>query len=274
MKTILTILIFSLFTNSINNKLETIVKKGINENYKNLELQNRIIPIALQFLNTPYQGGTLDINENEKCIINTKGLDCVTFFENVLAIAKYYDSKYNDIFNQNEIYKLVENTRYRNGKLNGYISRLHYTSEWIIDNQKRGNIKNISKELGGTPLNQNVYFMSKNYKKYKYLKSNPNLVPKIKEIEKIINQEIIYYIKKENINEISNKIKSGDIIAITTNIKGLDYSHTGIAYRDEKGILRLLHASKKYKKVVIDLQLHKYLSKNKTQTGISVLRPL
>lgn len=274
MKIVLIILIFSLFTDSTSNKLEIIIQKGIKENYKNLELQNRIIPIAFQFLDTPYKGGTLDINEHEECIINTKGLDCVTFFENVIAIAKYFNSKYKDTINQSELYNLVENTRYRNGKIKGYISRLHYTSEWIIDNEKRGNIKNISKELGGIVFNQNVYFMSKHYKKYKKLKSNPELIPKIKEIEKNINKEGIYYIKKENVNKISKKIKSGDIIAITTNIKGLDYSHTGIAYRDEKGKLRLLHASTKYKKVVIDEELSIYLSKNKTQTGISVLRLL
>ena len=34
-------------------------------------------------------------------------------------------------------------------------------------------------------------------------------------------------------------IQSGDIIAITTDAEGLDYSHLGIAVKDAAGVVRL-----------------------------------
>jgi len=273
-KTIILMFLFSIVLLAKGDRLNKIIENGIKNKIQLLSLQERMIPIAKEFINVPYLGGTLDIGVQEKCIINTDALDCVTFYENVLAIAHSFDNLESKRQMIEKIYNNVENTRYRDGKLDGYVSRLHYTSDWIIDNEKRGNIKNISKELKGELLNQNVYFMSKNYKKYPRLIANIELVKKIAKIEKSINNEKLFYIPKSKVESISSKIKSGDIIAITTNIKGLDFSHTGLAYRDKKGELRLFHASTKSNKVIIDEALHLYLKKHKTQTGICVLRPI
>lgn len=67
-------------------------------------------------------------------------------------------------------------------------------------------------------------------------------------------------------------METGDIIAFTTNKKGLDYSHIGFACRDEKNICRLLHASSKGNKVMIDKQLSDYISKIDSDTGITVAK--
>ena len=43
------------------------------------------------------------------------------------------------------IYNL-KRMRYRSGEINGYPSRLHYVSDWIVDNRFRGNFADRSEE--------------------------------------------------------------------------------------------------------------------------------
>jgi hypothetical protein len=230
-----------------------------------------IINIAKTQIGIPYQGGTLDTGFIESCVVNYKGLDCVTFVENTLAIANALNNPRISEGNFEQlIIKNVENTRYRDGKLVDYISRLHYTGDWIKDNVNRNIFIDITKELGGELLNQNVNFMSSNPIYYKQLENNIENIKRIIEIEKEINNYLLYYIPK---NKISYKgIESGDIICIATNIKGLDYSHLGFGIK-EGNKLKLIHASSTKKKVVTEEDLKAYLNSVKNHKGITVLRP-
>ena len=95
---------------------------------------------------------------------------------------------------------------------------------------------------------------------------------KIKTFEIAINQRTYYYIPKDKINEACNKIKNGDIILITTHIKGLDTSHLGFAWKKE-GKTYLLHASSKGKQVMISsLPLQEYMEGIDSQSGIMLAR--
>ncbi len=79
-------------------------------------------------------------------------------------------------------------------------------------------------------------------------------------------------VPKEKVNAAANYIQHGDIIAITTRKKGLDYSHVGLAYK-KKGKLYLLHASTTGNITQISSRtLYAYLMRNNQQTGITVLR--
>lgn len=229
-----------------------------------------IINIAKTQLGKEYVGGTLDTGFVENCVFNYEGLDCVTFVENTLAIAK--SIKNNDT-TEESIIKNIENTRYRYGKLTDYISRLHYTGDWIIDNILRNNLKDITKDVGGVKLNQNVNFMSSHPQYYKQLKDNGTFQKQIKEIESIINNYDLYYIPKDKINKTKSKILSGDIICIATNIKGLDYSHLGFAIK-EGDKLKLIHASSTKMNVTIENDLQTYLMSVKNHKGITILRPI
>jgi hypothetical protein len=261
----------SLFLSDSEKKLEGICIKAKKENWKALTVGERIVKIGLEFVGTPYIGGTLDSTTNEICRVDLKHLDCVTFFENVLAISKAVS---NEKCNIKDIIANVTFTRYRFGKLNGYISRLHYTSDWISDNVQKHIVNDVTKDIGGEILNLKVGFMSQNPKYYEALKKDSTLIPKIKKIEDQINSRKHYFIPKDKVKSIEKKIKSGDIIAIVMNDKGLDYAHTGLAYLDEKGTLRFLHASSQKKKVLIDESLSDYLMSVKKDLGITVLRPL
>lgn len=223
---------------------------------------------AMFFLNTPYKGGTLDINNKESLVINLKELDCLTYIENTISL--YLCQKEKNL-SLNNFSKKIKYIRYRNGQLNSYTSRLHYSLDWIHNNIKKGIIRDISKEMEGEPFNNVVDFMSTHSSSYKALK-NKNFLKKIKNIEEKINLRHYFHIPKNKVKDVEEKINNFDIIFITTNIKGLDINHVGFAIKMTDGI-HLVHASSTNKKVLIsEKNLHNYLSNIKKDIGIIVCR--
>lgn len=228
--------------------------------------------VGLKLIGIPYVGGTLDIYDNEKCSINMNGLDCVTFFESALAISRLIKEGKTDA---SLMMNKVEATRYRNGKQTDYASRLHYTSDWIYDNVKKKNVKDITQSLkGATRFKQIINFMGTHQSAYKQLKNDTLQWKKIIEIEKNINKRKMYYVPKSKVLSMEKELQSGDIIAITTSIAGLDCSHTGMCYRDSSNTLRFLHASLTKKQVTLDDRLSDYLGSVSKHTGIMVARPI
>ena len=122
-------------------KFEQIIKKAERDNWNLLPIGDLIVKIADQFMGIPYIGGTLEGNP-EMCRINFEGLDCVTFYESSLAIARVI-KKGKKLFS--DLTDELTFIRYRGGILTDYSSRLHYTSDWIIDNQNKLVVENISK---------------------------------------------------------------------------------------------------------------------------------
>jgi hypothetical protein len=237
--------------------------------WEKLQIGELMGKLGKELLNTPYVGGTLEGDGPEICRVTFSGLDCVSFFENVLCTArviKQRKSKFSDLI------EAITYTRYRAGKLTDYTSRLHYTSDWIYDNILKGTVVDVSKQLGGEEYKFKLSFMSSNPKYYKPLISSEVLTKKMSEIENVINQRAYYIIPKNKIESIEKNIITGDIIAIATEKKGLDYSHTGLAYHS-KGITSFMHASSKKKKVVIDKSISEYVFDIKSNIGITVLRP-
>jgi len=262
---------FPLAVNSTDSKFDKIMTKAVERGWHTLSMSDLMGKIALEFLGTPYVSGTLEINAKEKCVINLNGLDCVTFFENVLGLTRMIKLRQYDF---EDFIKQVTFTRYRGGTIDGYTSRLHYTSDWIYDNVKKGTISDITKSLGGSAITFNVSFMSKHPQYYNALKSNPALIKKIKAIETAINKRVYYYIPKNEVSKIEKKLQTGDIIAIVNTDKGLDYSHTGLIYKENE-VSHFMHASSLKKKVIIDNAISQYLlHSKKSNKGISILRPL
>lgn len=228
----------------------------------------RIPLIARFFLNTPYKSNTLNVTREELPVINLRELDCVTFVENVLALA--YLQEYNDKSTDTFVANIIK-LRYRHGEIEDYASRLHYSSDWLYEMGQQNILTDITQFAGGIIYKPDVHFMSKNYDHYPPLK-DPELRTKIKEIETVINQRTYYYIPKSGINEICNKIKEGDVVLITTNIKGLDTSHLGFATK-QGGKTYLLHASSNGKKVMVSKQpLQEYMEGIPSQSGIMLGR--
>ncbi|MBI3788793.1 MAG: DUF1460 domain-containing protein, partial [Ignavibacteriales bacterium] len=164
--------------------------------------------------------------------------------------------------------------RYRGGKIEGYPSRLHYTSDYMYDNEKKKVWKLMAKDLGGVAFTKKVGFMSTHPDSYRQIKENPAFAKVIAAQEQEINAREKFYIPKENVEKIVGKIMPGDILGMTTDMDGLDTSHTGIAIRED-GVTKLMHAPLAGKQVLIsDSALPEYLARNKRQTGIMIARPM
>ena len=163
--------------------------------------------------------------------------------------------------------------RYRGGEIKGYTSRLHYTSDWIYENERNNLLRNNSTDIGGKIINHPLSFMSGHPQSYKHLKDNEANVSKMKEIERTVNNRNNYrIIPVESISKNKEKIESGDIVVFATSLQGLDYSHIGIAYW-QNGELHFIHASSKQKQVVIEKKtLVEYCVDSKSCLGISILR--
>ncbi|MBI5401984.1 MAG: DUF1460 domain-containing protein [Ignavibacteriae bacterium] len=261
--------------NTLDDYEEKLVKKKLNsfdESLKNESISTIIEKVGMSFLGTEYVAGTLDENTySEKLVIKISGLDCVTFVENTLAISRAIQSGSPGL---NTYKDELQTIRYRDGKIEGYTSRLHYFSDWIYDNEKKGIVKDITKKIGGVPYNKKINFMSTHQSSYKQLNEDDGeSVSIIKSIEKEINNRDLYYIPKGEVDSYYDDLKTGDIIATTTEIKGLDVTHTGYIYK-KKGKTYFLHASLSAKEVIISKEeLKAYLKSDKKKTGIMVARP-
>lgn len=250
--------------------------KGIFESYLNsVQTVDKLCSDILMdetakfFLGVPYVGKTLEY-EPERLIVNLREMDCMTFVENVLALAEASASGTPSW--QTYLEKLLQ-IRYRDGKIEDYTSRLHYTSDWIYENEKKGLIADITKEIGGVPLAMDVSFVSTHPESYMQLQSHPEYIAVTAKKEKEINSRQYYYIPKEEIDKREAQIRTGDIVCFVTSIKGLDISHVGIVHK-EGDKMTFIHASSGKKRVIINEEsLQDYVLGIKKSKGIMVLRP-
>ena len=228
----------------------------------------RTLHFAKQMLGVPYVAGTLDGNEEEQLVVHVDQLDCTTFVETVLAlcIADKRDARSFDGFK-----KALTDVRYRDGVLDGYASRLHYFSDWIRNNEQMGFVKECTSETScAQPQELWLNFMTTHVDSYQPMKKNPALVEVMAAQEKNWQGTIVSYIPKEKLNLPPEelKIKNGDILAMVTNIKGLDIVHVGFAFWKDNH-LHLLHASSSAKKVIEDPKTQ-YESSGKTKAHIGL----
>ena len=239
---------------------------------KDMPIDEVIAEVGINFLGTDYVAGTLDENPDEEVlVIKISGLDCVTFVENALVMARLIKKGKTDIKDyENEL----EFIRYRGGNNIGYTSRLHYFTDWIYDNECKGVAKDITHDIGGIPYTKNINFMTTHTKSYKQLKGNNENISRMKEVESEMNERELFYIPKSKVDDYYDLLQTGDVIATTTDIGGLDVMHTGFIFK-ENGKTYFMHASSTENEVVISYeQLKQYLQNNKKQTGIIVTRPL
>ncbi|MGB9627269.1 MAG: N-acetylmuramoyl-L-alanine amidase-like domain-containing protein [Thermodesulfobacteriota bacterium] len=244
--------------------LRTLNKK---ENLKESPSQ-LIIKIGRHFLGKPYQSGSLETNQTERVLINPRGFDCVTFIEYVLALALLLKSRRRSL---KSFQRILRRIRYREGRLKGYPSHLHYFSDWIYDNQKKGFLRDITSEIGGRPFRKSIHYMTSNPELYPPLK-NPSIFQAIKSLERRIRRRALFLIPKKEVRRLEGRVGDGDLIAITTSREGLDIAHVGLAVK-VKNRIHLLHASSNEGKVILSKKtLDQYLMEHRDYSGIMVAR--
>lgn len=268
MKFLIFILLMGIFPVLGQKEKNTLsVEDSIRLNRLRVKSDMSLSQLGKMFLGVPYVSGVLERGNDFSVEANLHELDCTTFVEVLLSLSK------TDTLKQKYFLDKLENIRYREGAARGYTSRLHYFTDWIKTNESKGLIVDVTKSIGGEIVRKPIDFMSKHREKYLELKSDENL-KEIQRIEKSLSNKYFYEIPKEQICLIASKIKDGDIIAITTKIKGLDITHVGIAtWQKASNTLHLLHASSAKGAVVVsEKTLSEYLKGNSLQKGIIVLR--
>jgi len=242
-----------------------------------LSMGDLMAEIGQGLVGTAYVPRTLEVDGPERLVINFRGLDCVTFVENVHALATVIKMGASERLDdrgwvEGEYERAVQSLRYRNGFISGYSSRLHYFTDWIADAQRKLLVTDITRDLGGVPDQEPIDFMSTHPDAYRQL-ADPDALEDIVRAEQRLNAQGRFFIPEHAIAEVASDIRSGDIIAATSTVAGLDVAHTGLALWVD-GTLRLLHAPLVGEVVQIsETSLAERIVRIGGQDGIIVARP-
>lgn len=248
------------------------------EGLEALPMGESLSRIGRSFVGTRYTPRTLELAGSEDLVVNFEEFDCVTFVENVLALARFIRLAEPEILDSEPetraLYRrILTQIRYRAGRIDGYPSRLHYFTDWILDNQDKGLVREVTQDLGGVEDPRAIDFMSMHVDAYRQLADPYNL-------ERINNREVYlsgltrYRIPEEDIHTWSSWIQDGDIIAAVSTVDGLDIAHTGLAVWEGES-LHLLHAPLVGEAVQIsETSLADRILRIDGQDGIRVVRPL
>ena len=239
------------------------------EPYKDEPASQLIVRIAKQFLGTEYVGGTLE-TEPEQLTVNMDKTDCILFVEMCLALTLTIQSDEPTFEN---FCRNTQALRYRSGIVDSYASRNHYTSGWILQGEKNGIFKEVTKYLDGSPLDQKFNFMSTHPDSYRQLSDSPLLIKEIVGVEKELENHNYWYLPQSHISNLAKGIKEGDIICFVTPVGGLDIGHVAIAVKGKDGKMHFIHASSKAMKVIIDQEtIADYVLSHKSARGVRVIR--
>jgi hypothetical protein len=229
---------------------------------------------------TPYEAYTLEQylkaggspSRTEPLTLHLDRFDCVSLVESCLAIARVAHGDGAPTWDA--FAREMEKMRYRGGTREGYTSRLHYFSEWIDDNERRGLVRVLGRELGGEEDLRPLRFMSSHPDSYPAL-ADAAVLSEIGAMERGLDGRPRWVIPTARIAEVADRIESGDVLAFATSIEGLDVTHSAFAYRGADGVLRVLHAPLSGGVVeVTESTLPEYVTAIRRATGILVARPL
>ncbi len=252
-----------------------ILNKSSAENWSRLPIGELIGKIAMELKGTPYVGFTLELSkDSESCVVNLNGLDCVTFFEDSLCMARMIKRGKST---SEDLLAEVQATRYRGGKMGDFTTRLHYTTDWFVDNEEKAVVKILTPELpGAQPFTQKVGIMSQHPEHYRQFKAHPELIPAIRATEEKINARQLKYLPMEKLEAAEHLLQTGDIVGVATTEEGIDIAHTGLCIKDEQGVVHFMDASssKRSMKVTLEPEISKCLNWSSKLTGVMIARPL
>src|SRR5438094_2757310 len=249
------------------------------ENWKSQPVGDRTAAVGKALVGTHYKHFTLEIdNRIESPSVNFYGMDCWTFFETALGFARMLNEPESN-WTPGRLLYYIEMDRYRGGQCTGdYLSRLHYLEDWLYDNDRRGLVNDMTRQLGGRSVAHSAREMTVGWRHYRYLAANRSLLGPLARMEANVSSRPLYEIPKNRVAGIEPKLRSGDVIGIISRDRNGLYStaHVGLALRTNDGVLHFMHASSPGNsgRVIVDAELSKYLYRYRTDSGILVARPL
>ena len=235
-----------------------------------------MVRAAKSLLGQKYVAGTQE-GRDEKLRVFLTQTDCILFAETCLGLVKTAQRCGTDAAFE-DLAETLQGSRYRDGVVDRYDSRLHYVTEWVAQGERTGLFRDLTPGLGGVADPRPINFMTHHSDSYAPLAGESGYArdnrARIAAVEERISAIPRTYIPKSRIRDVEDQIRSGDILCFTTGVEGLDVSHVVIAYRAKPGDrLGFIHASINEKKVIIDPRtLEVALAASRNITGIRVLR--
>jgi hypothetical protein len=259
------------------SKFQAIMAKAERENWRKLPLGERTIRIGREFVGTPYVNYSLEVDDRiESPVANLAGMDCWTYYENSLAMARLLRYKPAP-YKPQDLLHMVEVERYRNGVCTGnYLSRMHHLEEVFYDNQRRGYATNITPRIpGAARLQRTIREMTVQWKSYRYLRNNPSLIAPMGKIEAQVSNLPVYHVPKNKVRNAEKYLQNGDICAITSRDTSGYTSHVGMIIRlqDRAYFTHATSDRSKGRMVIIDRPITDYVNGSSTHAGIIICRP-
>ncbi len=257
-------------------KFHLLCDKAKRENWASLPIGKRTATVGKALCGTPYGNYTLEIDDKiESPSVNFDTLDCWTFYEASLAMARMVKNS-PSLWSRELFLHYVELERYRNGQCTGsYLSRMHHLEEVFADNERRGLGTNVTRSLGGLPVRRKINEMQASWKSYRYLRSDPSLIPEMAKVEARVSALPVTYIPNAKVAGIESRLEDGDVLAVATTWHAGYTSHVGLAFRDG-ATCRYMHATSSRSKgrcCVVDSRISSYLREKSTNMGVIVFRP-
>ena len=261
-----------------HDQFDRLVSLAKTNNWKSLPIGERTAAVGRALVGTRYRSYTLEIdNHIEAASANFNGMDCWTFFEISLAFARMLNEAAEQ-WTPAKFLQYIELDRYRGGHCTGdYLSRLHYLEDWLYDNDRRGLVADLTRELGGIGVSHSAREMSAGWRHYRYLKADRRLLGPLANMEARVSSRPLIMISKSRVAGIESRLRDGDIIGIISRDRSGLYStsHVGLALRTSDG-LHFMHASSPHNsgRVIVDSRLSSYLYRYGSDAGVLVARPL
>ena len=247
--------------------IETWLTEGLEYWRQTQDVPSLITHYAERQLGITYVGGLLDEPDTEQLVVTLEGSDCVIYVEMSLAMAMTTMQARTgyDAFRDN--LKLI---RYRDGEIDGYPSRLHYFSDWLLTNQEKGLLA-LQFQDEGLPVIDPPDFMTRNRENYRHLADDDAMFAQIRAMEERLAGMRLAYIPQERIPEFEARFQTGDILAFVTTVDGLDITHTGLVKMDGDRA-GFYHASLTGSVIVDPATIHQYTQNRRNVNGIVIAR--
>jgi hypothetical protein len=182
------------------------------------DIGRRLCAVAHRMLGRPYAADALvgGPNQPEELVIDLRRFDCVTFVESALALAR---SRTPAGFRR-ELIRL----RYRDGRV-AWRSRLHYFSDWLRANHRRGAVRIRTRGNGARSLETCLGTLAG--------------LP--------ARSARFWVVPKANLPRALARIDEGAVVAFASLRGRLDFFHVGLVFGSPAGRLSdltLVHASR------------------------------
>ncbi|MBF0500580.1 MAG: DUF1460 domain-containing protein [Candidatus Riflebacteria bacterium] len=185
-------------------------------------------------------------------------LDCMTYVEQVMALANSEKADYSGSF----IQRLIDITYSADGKPLMNHQRNHFTSQWADINESKGYLKNIARNHPEAKV-RTVFLNKVGNNRTFYVEDRFMIAT---------SAQTIWYFPSQAVFAGKLPLISGDILALVCDKEGLDVTHMAF-YIEQSGKKIFRHASYTKNRVVDDDFLS-YLRGNKDFKGLMVLRPI